>query len=118
MKKTLAFILLLGHVNFAMFIAQVDESDALDRNGQQLEDINSLVQYIDVIVLKHVHQNTKDSDDDNARYFHVAEFDNYSFPPIEIVKEHLFAGTTKFPPYTDNKLSSLSLEIQGPPPKA
>ena len=117
MKKTLAFILLLSHVNFAMFIAQVDESDVFDRTCQQKEDINSLVQYVEVIILKHNHH-TKDSDDDNARYFHAAKFDDYSFSQAGIVKkECLFAEKTNFPPGIEEKLSSIYLDIQGPPPK-
>lgn len=118
MKKFLAFILLLSHVNFAMFIAQVDETDVFDNCGQQKEDINSLVQYVDVIILKHTQNKSKDSDDDNARYFHAAEFDIYSFPHIEVKKEHLVAGKTKFSPYIEKKLSSVYLDMQGPPPKA
>ena len=72
-----------------MFIAQVDESDVFDRTGQQKEDINSLVQYVDVIILKHNHH-TKDSDDDNARYFHAAKFDDYSFSQAGIEKKNVY----------------------------
>ena len=117
MKKILAFILLLSHVNFAMFIAQVDERDVFDKSGRQNEDVNSLVQYIDVIILKH-DRHTQDSDDDNARYFHAAKFDDYGFSQTgAIKKEYFFVGITKFPPSIEKKLNSICLDIQGPPPK-
>ena len=117
MQKVLAFILLLSHVNFAMFVAQVDECDVFDKSGQQKDDVNSLVQYIDVIILKH-DRHTKDSDDDNARYFHAAKFDDYGFSQtISLKKEYFFVGATKFPPSIEKKLNSICLDIQGPPPK-
>jgi hypothetical protein len=116
-KKILAFILLLAHVNFAMFIAQIDESDSFDKAGQQKEDINSLVQYVDLVILKH-NRHTKDTDDDNARYFHAAKFDDYSFSQTGVIKrEYFIVGKTKFPPSIEKKLTSVCLEIQGPPPK-
>jgi len=116
--KILAFIVLLAHVNFAMFIAQVDEVDAYDKNGQQQEDINSLVEYLAVAC--HIkHKPLKDSDDDNARYFHISKFDNYNFSQFgTIKKEYFFTGKTKFPPRIEKKVSPIFLDIQSPPPKA
>src|SRR5438477_4141654 len=99
-----------------MFIAQVDERDVFDKSGRQNEDVNSLVQYVDVIILKH-NRHTKDSDDDNARYFHASKFDDYSFSQAGVIKkEYFFVGKTKFPPSLEEKLTSVCLDIQGPPP--
>jgi hypothetical protein len=103
-----------------MFIAQVDETDIYDKNGQQEEDINSLVEYL-ADVCNFEHQPLKDSDDDNARYFHLENL-NYSFFNenfIELKKP--FAKTNekvKYPPHLQQKISSIFLEIQLPPPKA
>jgi hypothetical protein len=41
MKKLLAFILLLSHMNTSMFLPQVPEDDIYDGNGNQVDDINS-----------------------------------------------------------------------------
>lgn len=100
-----------------MFIAQVDETDIVDGNGQQQEDINSLVQYIGQVF--HIkHKPLKDSDDDNARYFHASKFDDDSFSQTGILKrEYIFNGETKFPPCIEEKLNSIYLDFQGPPPK-
>lgn len=117
MKQVLALILLLSHVNFAMFIAQVDEVDIVGTNGQQQEDINSLIQYIGQVF--HIeHKPLKDGDDDNARYFHASKFDDYSFCQGGILKKEYFFAGTKFPPCIEEKINSIYLDIQGPPPKA
>jgi hypothetical protein len=116
-KQILALILLLSHVNFAMFIAQIDEVDILDNNGQQQEDINSLIQYIGQVF--HIkHKPIKDSDDDNARYFHASKFDETNFCQGGMLKKEYFFVRTKFPPCIEEKLNSIYLDIQGPPPKA
>ena len=116
--KFLAFILLLSHINFSMFIAQVDEQDAYDKNGQQEEDINSVVQYLAVVF--HIkHKPLPDTDDDNARYFHIVKIDEYCFPQQSIIKEHPFADVRPiFALFIEKKLSAISLDVQGPPPKA
>jgi hypothetical protein len=100
-----------------MFIAQVDEADAFDRTGQQKEDVNSLVQYLaQAFHIKH--KPLKDSDDDNARYFHASKFDDYNFSLMGVIKKEYFLTTIKFPPYFVKPASSIFLDIQGPPPKA
>lgn len=101
-----------------MFIAQLDEVDAYDQNGQQKEDVNSLVEYLaDAFHIKH--KPLKDSDDDNARYFHASKFDDYNFSQLGVVKkEYFFTGKLKFPPYFEKPAASIFLDIQGPPPKA
>jgi hypothetical protein len=115
-KQALALILLLSHVNFAMFIAQVDEVDMVDHAGRQQEDINSFIQYIGQVF--HIkHKPLKDGDDDNARYFHASKFEDYIFCQGEILKKYFFVAT-KFPPCIEEKINSIYLDIQGPPPKA
>jgi len=100
-----------------MFIAQIDEVDIVDRNGQQQEDVNSLIQYIGQAL--HIkHRPLKDSDDDNARYFHASKFDDTSFCQGGILKKEYFFAETKFPPCIEEEINSIYLDIQGPPPKA
>ena len=101
-----------------MFIAQLDEVDAYDKSGQQKEDVNSLVQFIaEAFHIKH--RPLKDSDDDNARYFHASKFDEYNFSQLGVIKkEYFFTDKMQFPPYFEELANSDFLDIQGPPPKA
>lgn len=100
-----------------MFIAQVDEGDSYDRSGQQKEDVNSLVQYL-AHAFHIKHRPLTDNDDDNARYFHASKFDDYNFSQLGVIKEEYFFTPMKFPPYFVKPASSISLDVQGPPPKA
>jgi|SRR5436853_7569091 hypothetical protein len=115
--KILAFLVLLSHINFSMFIAQVDEIDVFDKSGQQREDVNCLAEYLaNTFHIKH--KPLKDSDDDNARYFHVVKLPGYILPQITISKEDNYTFNEKaFPPFVEKKITSVSLDIQGPPPK-
>ena len=116
--KLMALIVLLSHINFSMFIAQIDEVDVFDKNGQQREDVNSLVEYLaSTFHLKH--KPLKDSDDDNARYFHVVKLPNCIIPQPIVTKEDNFNFSNKsFSLYIEKKLIPVSIDIQGPPPKA
>jgi hypothetical protein len=100
-----------------MFIAQVDESDAFDKNGQQKEDVNSLFQYVENVF--HIkHKPLKDTDDDNARYFHIVEDKEHYFNHF-VVRNDLYSSVpATFPLFIEKKLASVSLDIQGPPPKS
>ena len=115
--KIIAFIVLVSHINFSMFIAQIDEVDVFDKNGQQREDVNSLIEYLaNTFHVKH--KPLKDSDDDNARYFHVIKLPSCIIPQPIVEKENNFHFIDKsFSLYIEKKLISLSLDIQGPPPK-
>lgn len=115
--KIIALIVLLSHLNFSMFIAQIDEVDVFDKSGQQREDVNSLVEYLaNTFHIKH--KPFKDSDDDNARYFHTVKLPNCIIPQPIVAKEDNFNFNDKsFPIYIEKKLISFPPDIQGPPPK-
>lgn len=120
MKKLLAFLVLLSHMNFSMFIPQVDEMDLFDANGTQTDDINSLFEYVDQVVLGNKNDTPQDEDDDNARYFHLVKMNDYAFQQqvIELKKATPHTATkTNYPPYLEQKLSSLYFDIQSPPPE-
>ena len=120
MKKLLAFILLISHINFSMFIAQVDETDAYDKNGQQIDDINSLAEYISALITKDHHSSKKDEDDDNARYFHIEKQDTYCFNQMVVsIKRPAFnlGKKTCYPPYIQHRITPVFSEIQSPPPE-
>lgn len=118
--KVLVAILLLLHVNFSMFIAQVDEIDVYDASGHQVEDVNSLIDFLRVTFHKEkTHHNKKDSDDDNARYFHIVKLDRLFYQPFfEVLKTGDTTGLHNYPQLAESKPSAVFSETQSPPPKA
>lgn len=118
--RVLAFILLLLHVNFSMFIAQTDEKDIYDQNSQQVQDINSLTEYLQQTFSHHKEKkHPKDSDDDNARYFHALKPHYFLMQPVTIIKKEPATHSYRSIPLTDDALLSAGFyDIQSPPPKA
>ena len=117
MKKLLAFILLLSHMNTSMFLPQVMEDDVYDSNGQQRDDINSVVEFI-AVKLGYDHT-PDDEDDDNGQNFHPVKVNDYSFQQPVIVLNILDPETSnnkEYPPYLEHKVSSPFFDIQSPPP--
>jgi len=119
-KKLLTILILLYHVNFFMFIPQLDEVDQYDANGKLIDDINSLTGYVDQVVFGHKHSSPNDEDDDSARYFQVTNIDNYNFQQqiIESIKPNIIPGSEKkYPSHIERKISPVYFEIQSPPPE-
>ena len=73
MKKIVAFILLLCHMNTSMFLPQMDEEDVYIASGQQVDDINSVVEYVDQVMLGHKDDTPEDEDDDSGQNFLLVE---------------------------------------------
>lgn len=118
--KPLAFLLLLLHINFSMFIAQIDEKDIYDSSCQQMQDINSLSDYLQYCFSKKDgHEKHPDTDDDNARYFHALKPHFFLAQPIAIIKKETNLFSYKSIPLKETaKLSPGFYDIQSPPPKA
>lgn len=123
LRKLLAFILLINHINTAMFIPQMAEVDVYDSNGQQVDDINTLVEFIDQDVLGHYDSTPEDEDDDTERTFlHLIKIVDYSYTPflsqIQPRNTESEEPAKAFPHYSDNKPSPGFTDIVIPPPKA
>ena len=120
-QKTLAYLLLISHINFFMFIAQVDEVDCYTPDGKRINDINSLVEYVHDIILHHQDQPRDDEDDDNARYYHIVKLASYSLSPQVVILSGSRAGDSRdkktFPHYNDQKLHSVFFDVVTPPPR-
>lgn len=117
-RRPLALLLLVAHVNFFMCIAQVDEVDAYTPAGQRINDINSLAEYINDVVLKHNDKNREDEDDDNARYFHMAKVDyNFSQPVTAPCSKNYEESKSSFPLVDDDDLHPVYFEVITPPPR-
>ena len=118
-KKPLAFIFLLLHINFSMFIPQMEETDSFDANGMPTDDINSLVEYIDQVMLNNIDDTPEDEDDDYARnYSPVQNGFYYTSNASEIIPSD-FPDVAKvyFPEFPEVEIPSISFDVIAPPPK-
>ena len=101
----------------------MDEVDIFDKNGVQVDDINTVYEYINQIILNHKPQKPHpDEDDDQAHYFNVIKFQNFNITQYVIngLKKNIFGWSEK-PVYTffrDKKLLSPTQDVVVPPPKA
>ena len=120
MKKLLAVLILAYHVNFFMFIPQLDEIDQYDSKGVVIDDINSLAGYIDQTIMGHKHSSPQDEDDDNARYFQLVDIGGYNFQQqlIESIQEGIpTCDKTKYPSIIATKICTVHGDITTPPPR-
>jgi hypothetical protein len=119
MKKLLVFIVLLSHMNFTMFLPQMPEQDCFNSTGQQIDDINSLLEFIDQNLLGNYDATPEDEDDDSGHQFLMAKsFDLISQPIfVDIPANNTIKEYTTFPKYVTGILPNTSLDILSPPPK-
>ena len=75
MKQFSVYLLLALHINFFMFLPQCPEMDVRDANGQQQEDINSLIEWANVAL--GIDTTPDDEDDDNGTKFIVLKNFDY-----------------------------------------
>ncbi len=117
MKRLLAFILLLSHMNTSMFLPQVPEDDVYDGNGFQVDDINSIVEL--VMVKLGIDHHADDEDDDQGQNFHLVKIFEYCFPQFDNIKtKDLFiTSQSMFQEYKEDKIPQISFDIIIPPPK-
>ncbi|MDP4263685.1 MAG: hypothetical protein Q8941_14250 [Bacteroidota bacterium] len=119
-RHILSLILLLSHVNFFMFIAQVDEVDAYDANGCRINDINSLVEYVHDVILHQKGKPRPDEDDDNARYYHLVKAFDSSFSQQVIASEHNPVNPKdkdRFPGLSTGQPDPVFYDVVTPPPE-
>lgn len=81
LRKILAIILLINHLNTSMFIPQMAEVDYYDSMGNQIDDINTLVEYIDQNILGHPDYSPEDEDDDSGQPYHIVKIMDYTWHP-------------------------------------
>lgn len=118
MKKVFAFILLLSHMNTSMFLPQVAEEDQYDANGQQIDDINSVVEYI-AVSLGYDHT-ADDEDDDSGQNLHLAKAFDYNFEQQYSLLQETFAEQHKneFSGFVTARIEPVSFDVVTPPPEA
>ena len=122
LRKILATILLLNHLNTSMFIPQMAEVDTYDSFGTQVDDINTLVEYIDQQVLGHYDSTPEDEDDDSGQPYHIIKMVDYVWHPyVPTVQTKVTlndAPAKVFTGYIEQEPTSGFPKILLPPPKA
>ena len=120
-KRGIAFFVLLCHMNTSMFLPQVPEQDIYNFAGQQADDINSVLEYIDQVVLGHHDDTPEDEDDDSGQNFHLVKVVDYCFEPFySSISQRYGTGTKKinFFNFKEDATNLVSFDIILPPPKA
>ncbi len=102
-----------------MFLPQVQENDVYTKDGQQVDDINSVLEFIAVQL--GVDKTPDDEDDDSGQNFHLVKAFDYNFEQQYILIEREdFVPVQKhtFSEYKTAKLQLLVYDILTPPPES
>ena len=108
-------------MNTSMFLPQMQEGDIVDKSGNQKDDINSLTEYVDEVLLGHTDNSPEDEDDDSGQSFHASNTPDSFFPPVSnsvTRKEVILTRVIKFPVYIISPIASLSYDVFSPPPES
>jgi len=122
MIKTIAYILLFVHVSTSLFIPVVEENDVYDVSGRQIDDINTIFEYVDQVLLGHTDLTPEDEDDDQPHFFTSSSSISYYISGQEQVVCAVNEPTTKglavaYPRLPVQKTSSVAYDILTPPPE-
>lgn len=120
LKKLFAFIILLAHMNYAMFIPQLEETDSFDDMGVQVDDINSFSEFVDEVMLGNKDTTPEDEDNDNGFWLNTVKAEQYCFEQftVEIIKPGDDTGINReYPVYEVGKLKPIYQELICPPPE-
>lgn len=121
MKKIFAFIVLLSHMNFTMFFPTVEEHDVYTANGIMVDEINSVYEFVNEVLLGDKDDTPEDEDDDQPDYYQVVKIADYYYNCIsEQIKLPFVDVYTEvcYPEYNNKQLLLLSYDIVAPPPEA
>ncbi|GAB2664685.1 hypothetical protein GCM10027036_18290 [Flavihumibacter cheonanensis] len=102
-----------------MFLPQQQEVDVYDRHGQQLDDINSLAEFLTEVVFGYVDDTPEDEDSDNGQKFQQLQLVYYDYlPHYELINPVIgVSGNTPPAYYINTMLDRLSGDIFSPPPE-
>lgn len=119
MRRLLAFVLLISHMNTSMFFPQVPEQDVYDSKGNQLDNITSIVEWVRV---KTGLDHTADNENGNrSQNLHPVKDFQYTFDPSSFTKKfgcYSELVNMHYAEYHSSKIPALSYDILVPPPKA
>ncbi len=117
MKRLLAFLLLLSHMNTSMLLPQAPEEDVYDKNGNQIDDITSIVELI--MVDLGIDHTADDENNDQGQNFHVVKICDYCYQPFfsNINTFESLSNQSSFLEYKESKMPLVAFDILIPPPK-
>jgi hypothetical protein len=121
LRKFVILIVTLVHINGSMFLPQVTEVDVYNAQGQQEDDINTVIEYIDELISDNHRSNPVDEDNDQGQNFHLVKIVDYYFENDFSSLKHkpvTAAAKNKFSILPEEKIFPVTLEIPAPPPKA
>ncbi len=117
--KFSVFILLLVHLNFSI-IPQFDEVDKVSKTGAKVDDINTVTEFVDQVLLGNHDSTPEDEDNDQARHLQtVKTVTYYCFQEVTTIKLPEIRLTDLATRYKtqEEKLNCIFFEIPSPPPK-
>jgi hypothetical protein len=121
LRNLVIFIVMLVHVNGSMFLPQVAEQDIYNAQGQQEKDINTVIEYVDEVILGNHDKNPIDEDNDEGQNFHLVKIVDYyfelDFTPVKH-RPSIAAAKQQFCLFSEEKIYPVTLDILAPPPKA
>jgi hypothetical protein len=104
-----------------MFIPQMAEVDMYDPSGHRVDDINSLVEFIDQEVMGHYDNTPEDEDDDNGHPYHIIRLADFTWHPyvaeIQTKPTATEQPARSFTGYIEHKLTPGYRNLVSPPPK-
>lgn len=103
-----------------MFLPQSPEKDCYDAKGRQTDDINSVVEYVRVVL--GYDKTPDDEDDDNGNNFLIAKTCDFTFTQqiFQLIQEQsrffILLKKTTFPSFQTRFPSDAFIEVATPPP--
>jgi hypothetical protein len=106
-----------------MFFPMIDEEDVYECNGKQRDDINSLVEFVNQILLGHRDSTPEDEDDDQVHFYHIKSAHYFvapfaAHPPQAVVQVYSFFAVRLYHIPADQRIRDVFYDIVAPPPKA
>ena len=105
-------------MNTSMFLPQVTEEDQYAANGQQLDDINSVLEYF-AVALGYDHT-PDDEDDDSGQNFHLVKAFDYNFEQqYSLLRTENISQqcTQEYAFYITASIQLISFDVVTPPPE-
>jgi len=121
LRNLVIFMVMLVHINGSMFLPQVAEQDIYNAQGQQQKDINTVIEYIDEMIIGNHDKSPVDGDNDQGQNFHLIKIVDYYFGTDFTPAKHKPAGIPAqktFNLYAEKKISPVTLDILAPPPRS
>lgn len=104
-------------MNTSMFLPQVAQEDVYDENGAQIDDINSVVEFI--LVKLGIDDTADDEDADNGQHLRRAGFLDCITPPApQVIALSAFANRNEYIEIPSPSVLQPELDVVIPPPKA